>query len=370
MEEVGVNVVVDPSFWRGKRVLVTGHTGFKGSWLSLWLTSMGAQVSGYALNPPTDPAAFVLMGLDACMASYIGDIRNRAALAACFERAQPEIVLHLAAQPLVLLSYEQPIETYETNIMGTAYLLEQVRHCASVRAVVMITSDKCYENREQQGGYREGDPMGGFDPYSSSKGCAELIIASYRNSYFPAQTHQKHHVALASARAGNVIGGGDWALDRLVPDIFRSVSAGKNVVIRRPRSVRPWQHVLEPLGGYLLLAQRLYHHVDFAQAWNFGPAEQDACDVETLVRAVCMQWGKGASYTVESENFKHEAGYLRLNIEKSESQLGWRPVWRFEQTIINTVAWYQAYLEGADMRAFSLSQIDEYTKDQARLYGR
>jgi len=360
-----MTAMIDPSFWRGKRVLVTGHTGFKGSWLSLWLASMGARVTGYALKPPTVPAAFDLLKLETQITSCIGDIRDRTALAACAERAQPEIVFHLAAQPIVLLSYEQPIETYETNIMGTAYLLEQMRHCPSTRAVVAITSDKCYENREQQQGYREDDPMGGFDPYSSSKGCAELVIAAYRNSFFASRTGGERRAALASARAGNVIGGGDWAPDRLVPDIFRSISTGKNVVIRRPRSVRPWQHVLEPLGGYLTLARRLYDDASFAQAWNFGPEERDACDVETLVRAVCAQWG-GASYTIESENLKHEAGYLRLNIEKSETMLGWKPIWRFDRTVANTVAWYRAYMDGADMRAFSLAQIDEYMGDQAK----
>lgn len=354
MEGMGMN----REFWQGKRVFLTGHTGFKGSWLSLWLQQLGAQVTGYALEAATEPSLFKVAKVGEGMTSVIGDVRDFLRLQQAMQIAQPEIVIHLAAQPLVLDSYANPLETYSTNVMGTVHLLEAIRHTAGVRAVVNVTSDKCYENREWAWGYRENEPMGGYDPYSSSKGCAELVTSAYRNSYFNPQ----HGVALASARAGNVIGGGDWAAGRLLPDILRALAAGEAVAIRHPQAIRPWQHVLEPICGYLALAQALYEGgADFAEAWNFGPADDDAKPVEWVVEQFITLWGKGASYQVEAASpGLHEAHYLKLDCSKARMKLHWQPRWPLRTALEKICQWQQAYLGGQDMREFTCQQINTY----------
>lgn len=351
----------NPDFWRGRRVLLTGHTGFKGGWLSLWLQRLGAELSGYALAPPTTPSLFEAGRVGVGMRSIIADVRDGAALAAAMQEAQPEIVIHMAAQPLVHYSYQAPVETYATNVMGTVHLLEAVRQTASVRAVVNVTSDKCYENREWIWGYRENEPMGGYDPYSNSKGCAELVTAAYRNSYFNPARYDQHGVALASARAGNVIGGGDWAEDRLIPDILRAITAGETVNIRSPHAIRPWQHVLEPLSGYLLLAQRLLEDGPaHAEGWNFGPAEEDAKPVQWLVERLTESWGEGASWQLDDQPQPHEAHYLKLDCAKARSRLGWQPCWHLGRTLESIVTWHRAYQQQDDMNTICRRQIDEY----------
>lgn len=359
-------MVTSPSFWRGKRVFVTGHTGFKGGWASLWLQRLGVELTGYALNPPTTPSLFEAAHVGEGMCSIIGDIRDAEKLTRAMRQARPDVVLHMAAQPLVRYSYQAPVETYATNVMGTAHVLEAVRQTETVRAVVNVTSDKCYENREWPWGYRENDPMGGYDPYSSSKGCAELLTAAYRNSYFNAQDYGKHGVALASARAGNVIGGGDWAMDRLVPDILRAMQAGQSVNIRNPDAIRPWQHVLEPLGGYLTLAEKLC--IDgpaYAEAWNFGPDDSDARPVRWIAASLTGTWGGKASWHVDSSPQPHEAHYLKLDCSKSKSTLGWRPSMKLADALASIVDWHKAFLRGADMKAFTLQQISDYETLQA-----
>ncbi|MFA6061493.1 MAG: CDP-glucose 4,6-dehydratase [Gallionella sp.] len=353
---------MNAEFWRGKRVLLTGHTGFKGSWLSLWLQSMGAQVVGYALAPPTQPSLFKVIEIEQGMRSVIGDIRDLSHLRAVFTEHQPEIVIHMAAQPLVRYSYVEPVETYSTNVMGTVNLLEAVRSTPSVKAVVNVTTDKCYENREWAWGYRENEPMGGFDPYSSSKGCAELVTAAYRNSFFNASTfNDKHSTAIASARAGNVIGGGDWAEDRLIPDIMRAISDNNPVRIRNPHAIRPWQHVLEPLSGYLLLAQKLYEEgAAYAEGWNFGPNDEDAKPVQWIVERLTQSWGEGASWQLDEGDHPHEAHYLKLDCSKAKGQLNWHPLWHLDEALDKIVGWQRAWRDDKDMRAFSLQQIVEY----------
>jgi len=348
---------MDTTFWKSRRVFLTGHTGFKGSWLALWLLSMGADVCGYALNPPTDPSLYGLLDLEGQFRSTRGDIRDLPALESALQDFQPEVVLHRAAQPLVRLSYENPVETYAVNVLGTVHVLDAVRRTPSVCAVVVVTSDKCYENQEWQSPYREHEPMGGHDPYSSSKGCAELVTAAYRRSFF----HDGHPVAVASARAGNVIGGGDWALDRLVPDIVRAFSAGEPVVIRNPEAVRPWQHVLEPLAGYLTLAERLL--IDgpaFAEAWNFGPADSDARPVDYLVSEMARLWGASASWHSVSQEKVHEAHLLRLDSAKARTRLGWSPRWGLDETLAKTVEWYKIFYGGQDVRSCTLNQIQSF----------
>ena len=358
------SMVINKEFWDGKRVLITGHTGFKGGWLSLWLQSLGARVVGYALAPPTHPNLFEVARVGAGMTGIIGDVRDLAHLHSVFERHQPEIVFHMAAQPLVRYSYSNPVETYATNVMGTVNLLEAVRQTASVKAVINVTSDKCYENREWVWGYRENEPMGGFDPYSSSKGCAELVTSAFRNSFFNAADSQRHGVALASARAGNVIGGGDWAEDRLVPDVMRALPAGKAIVIRNPHAVRPWQHVLEPLSGYLLLAQKLWESgQEFADAWNFGPTDRDAQPVSRLVEQITALWGGDARWVLDNGEHPHEAHYLKLDCSKAREQLLWEPRWDLEHTLMAVVAWYQAHHSGSDMQTFTLGQIEDYLSE-------
>lgn len=352
-----------PDFWRGKRVLLTGHTGFKGAWLALWLTKLGAQVTGFALPSPTSPSLFDIANVGVSMTSVLGDIRDARLVSQVVADSEPEIVIHMAAQSLVRYSYKNPVETYHTNVLGTVHLLDAVRAAPSVRAMVNVTSDKCYENREWDWGYREDDRLGGHDPYSNSKGCAELVTASFRDSYFsPSEYGHEHHVGLASARAGNVIGGGDWSEDRLVPDIIRAFSAGKLVHIRSPRAIRPWQHVLEPLSGYLLLAERLYSDgVAYAEGWNLGPSETDARPVSWIVTRMAAEWGMGANWELDEGSQPHEAHYLKLDCSKAHAQLDWWPRWTLGKAIERIVAWHKAHDQGADMREWTLRDIDDYT---------
>jgi CDP-glucose 4,6-dehydratase len=352
--------VSDGGFWRGKRVLVTGHSGFKGGWLCLWLKELGARVTGYALPPPTNPSLFELARIADCVQSITGNILDRSSLDGAFAASEPEIVFHLAAQPIVRLSYADPFDTYMTNVMGTVSVLESVRTCRSVRAVVVVTSDKCYENPEWHWGCRETDPMGGHDPYSSSKGCAELVASAYRRSYFT--TEAGSGVALASARAGNVIGGGDWARDRLIPDVVRAAIAGGSASIRNPSAVRPWQHVLESVSGYLALAECLCSSERvFQDAWNFGPRDEDAVSVSAVLRMFCAHLGARARWHAEREgDAPHEAHFLHLDITKARAVLGWEPRWRLDRGLRATADWYASYMAGDDMREVSLIQIAEF----------
>ncbi|WP_397411282.1 CDP-glucose 4,6-dehydratase [Polaromonas sp.] len=350
-----------PGFWQCKRVFVTGHTGFKGSWLSLWLQQLGASVTGYALSPPTSPSLFAQARVAEGMQSVHGDIRDLPALIKAMQAAQPEIVIHMAAQSLVRQSYVEPVETYATNVMGTVHLLEAVRQTAGVKAVVNVTTDKCYENKEWAWAYRENEPMGGYDPYSNSKGCAELVSAAYQSSFFSPHTHAQHGVALATARAGNVIGGGDWAKDRLIPDILAAFEKNQPVVIRNPQATRPWQHVLEPLRGYLTLAERLYAEgTAFAEGWNFGPHSDDARPVEWIVRRLAEQWPGSASWKIDAGEHPHEANYLKLDISKAGHRLNWHPAMRLEQALGLIVEWARARQTGADLRALTQEQILAY----------
>lgn len=350
------------SFWREKKVFITGHTGFKGSWLCLWLHRMGARVYGYALAPPTQPSLFELARVEELLAgNAVADVRDYEKLARALSAAEPEIVIHMAAQPLVRDSYKIPVETYATNVMGTVHLLEAVRSCPTVKAVVNVTTDKCYENREWVWGYRESEPMGGFDPYSNSKGCSELVTAAYRSSYFNPARYAEHTVGVATARAGNVIGGGDWANDRLIPDIIRAIMANEPVRIRNPHAIRPWQHVLEPLSGYLTLAQRLYEQgAAYAEGWNFGPAEDDAKPVEWIVKRLCEQWGADARYEIDSGDHPHEAHYLKLDCSKARMRIGWQPRWNLSHALDSIIEWVKVYQAGGDVRACCLRQIEEY----------
>jgi CDP-glucose 4,6-dehydratase len=356
--------MISSNFWRGKKVFITGHTGFKGSWLCLWLTTLGAEVFGYALDPPTDPSLFSVVRLEELLAANnLADIRSGDQLVLAMQQAEPDVVIHLAAQPLVLQSYQQPAETYGTNVMGTVNLLEAVRQCRSVKAVVNVTTDKCYENREWHWGYRENEPMGGYDPYSSSKACSELVTAAYRNSYFNPAAYANHGVALASARAGNVIGGGDWAQDRLICDCVGALLVGKKILLRNPAAIRPWQHVLEPLSGYLRLAQKLWEGGShFAEAWNFGPYDDDAQPVEWVVQRLCRKWGNGASYAVAEGRHPHEAHYLKLDCSKANALLGWRPRWKLEKALDSIIDWTLAYQAGEDMREVTLRQIMDFER--------
>ncbi|PHV30182.1 CDP-glucose 4,6-dehydratase [Janthinobacterium rivuli] len=352
---------MNPAFWQGKRVFLTGHTGFKGGWLSLWLQQLGADVTGYALEAPTTPSLFEVANVAHGMQSVIGDVRDGDAVKRAMAAARPDIVIHMAAQPLVRYSYVNPVETYSTNVMGVVNVLEAVRATPGVRAVVNVTSDKCYENREWPWGYRENEAMGGYDPYSNSKGCAELVTAGYRSSFFHADKYTEHGIALGSGRAGNVIGGGDWALDRLIPDMLRAIGAGESVMIRNPHAIRPWQHVLEPLSGYLTLAEKLYTEGPVhAEGWNFGPHDTDAKPVEWIIERMTQEWGAGASWSLDGQDHPHEATYLKLDCSKARGQLGWHPRWDIGQTIVKIVEWHKACDQGADMRAMTLAQIATY----------
>jgi len=356
------SVEVNSDFWRGKRVFLTGHTGFKGGWLSLWLQAMGAEVHGYALTPPTETNLFTVAEVGKGMASsQIADIRDAGRLCQAMQAARPEIIFHLAAQPLVRYSYAQPVETYAVNVMGTVHLLEAVRATPGVKAVVNVTTDKCYENREWVWGYRENEAMGGFDPYSSSKGCAELVTAAYRNSFFQqVSINHQQSPAVATARAGNVIGGGDWAEDRLIPDFLRAMDAGATLKIRSPQSTRPWQHVLEPLSGYLVLAERLYTEgLQFAEAWNFGPGDEDARPVRWIIERLA-ELQQDVKWQCDETPQPHEAHYLKLDSSKAKSRLDWQARWRLQAALQKTMEWHQAWRNGDDMHALTLAQIAQY----------
>jgi CDP-glucose 4,6-dehydratase len=353
LEGLALNV----AFWNGRRVFITGQTGFKGAWLSLWLAQLGARVTGYALQPPTDPNLHDLARVDGLVHSLRGDIRDRRLLGDAISRSEPEIIFHFAAQSLVRESYRSPLETYEVNVLGTAHVLEAIRTCPSVRAAIMATSDKCYENRETGAAFREGDPLGGRDPYSSSKACAELVTAAYRDSYFGERSHPR----IATVRAGNVIGGGDWASDRLVPDIVRAFTQNKPVEIRNPSAVRPWQHVLDPLAGYILLAERLWEgRAEMAAAWNFGPDTSAMRSVGWVVEQVAARWGQRTDWKRDARENPHEASTLLLDSDKARSRLGWLPRLGLTDAIEWTVDWYRACDAGEDPRAITLQQLRRY----------
>jgi CDP-glucose 4,6-dehydratase len=345
---------VDPDFWRDRRVLLTGHTGFKGSWLSLWLQSLGAHVTGFSLGVPTDPSLYELARVSDGMHSIQGDIRDADAISRVLAETHPEIVIHMAAQPLVRRSFSEPRQTFETNVLGTVNLLDAVRLTGGVRVLINVTSDKCYENREWEWGYREDEPMGGHDPYSSSKGCAELVTAAFRRSFFS----QDDDTRVASARAGNVIGGGDWGDDRLVPDIMRAALAGEPVRVRNPNSIRPWQHVINPLSGYLMLAQALWNTSEFASGWNFGPVEEDARPVGWIIEHMSALWPDELRWTLDEGPHPHEAHYLKLDSSRAHLHLGWRPLLPLETALEKTVTWYRELHNGSDMQAVTSEQIE------------
>lgn len=348
--------LVNPAFWLGKRVFITGHTGFKGSWLSLWLQQLGASVTGYALAPITTPSLFVTADVASGMTSVIGDIRDPGPLQQALAASQAQIVLHLAAQALVGEGYRDPLGTYGTNVQGTANLLEAVRQTPGVQAVIVVTSDKCYENKEWPWPYRENEALGGYDPYSSSKACAELVTAAYRNSFLA-----NNGVAVASARAGNVFGGGDWSANRLIPDLLASFSANRPAQLRQPHAVRPWQHVLEPLAGYLTLAERLVTEPSLAGAWNFGPNDTDCLSTGQLADQLATLWGDYASWQAETSTFPHEAGLLRLDSSQARQQLGWKPRWSLNAALSATISWHKIWLSTANMRNATLNQINEFS---------
>ncbi|MCF6806987.1 CDP-glucose 4,6-dehydratase [Thiotrichales bacterium 19S9-12] len=355
---------MNKQFWKDKKVLVTGHTGFKGVWLSLWLTELGAKVYGFALEPNTSPSLFELLKMSSRVDHCIGDICDFLAFKTRLNQVEPEIIIHMAAQPLVRYSYQHPVETYQTNVMGTVYLFEAVRNCSSVKVVVNVTTDKCYENKEWQWGYRENEPLGGYDPYSNSKACSELVTSAYRNSFFNPQEFDLHNKAIASARAGNVIGGGDWAEDRLIPDIIQSFTHNKPVIIRNPKAIRPWQHVLEPLSGYLLLAEKLWFEpVEYASSWNFGPYDNDIKPVEYLVNYLASHWNKSCQWQIDKRIQSHEANYLKLDISKAKAYLNWQPRWALDKALDQIIAWYLAYACANDILELTLTQIKSFETD-------
>jgi CDP-glucose 4,6-dehydratase len=349
--------MIDELFWKDKKVFLTGHTGFKGSWMSLFLSSLGVDVKGYALNPPTKPSLFEEAKINTMVNSEIGDIKNKDLLAKSIVDFNPDILIHMAAQPLVRYSYENPVETYETNVIGTVNILEAARKCNNLKAIINITTDKCYENDGRTSGYKEEDSMGGYDPYSSSKGCAELVSSSYYRSFFAEQG-----VGLASVRAGNVIGGGDWADDRLIPDILRSFEKNKPVIIRNPKATRPWQHVLEPLSGYLVLAQKLYKNPkEYSQGWNFGPNEKDVKPVSWILDKMVNKW-QGAKWQLDKNSQPHEASFLKLDISKARKKLNWQPKWDLEKTLDEIIDWQNAYLSGENLQEKCLESIKIFKK--------
>lgn len=353
----------EKNFWRGKKVLITGHTGFKGSWLCLWLSFLEAKVTGYALRPPTDPSLFKICKIHRIVNSIIGDIANLPKLKEAFVSAKPEIVIHMAAQPLVRESYADPVNTYSTNVMGAVHLFEAVRECKGVRVVINVTTDKCYENDDTRKSFKEDEALGGFDPYSNSKACSELITRSYRSSFFNPGDYSKHKVAIASARAGNVVGGGDWAEDRLIPDFIRAMLKKEKICIRNPKAVRPWQHVLDPLNGYLILAEKLYKQgARYGEAWNFGPDAKEARNVEWIIKKLCRKWGSGADYIISKGRHPHEAAWLKLNCFKAQRRLQWHPTWDLETGLDKIIEWAKAYQENTDLRQVCYSQIEEFMK--------
>jgi CDP-glucose 4,6-dehydratase len=350
--------MIDIKFWQGKRVFLTGNTGFKGSWLSLWLTSLGCEVRGYAQKPPTFPALFNEAKIDSLVETKIADIRDLKILYESMTSFNPDILIHMAAQSLVRFSYDSPIETYETNVIGTANVLEVARSCPNLKVIVNITTDKCYENDGRSHGYSEDDKIGGYDPYSCSKGCAELVTSSYRKSFI----HNKG-IGLASVRAGNVIGGGDWAKDRLIPDILRSFEKGETVVIRNPNATRPWQHVLEPLSGYLLLTQKMFNdHQNYSEGWNFGPNEKDVKPVEWILNKMILNW-PNSNWTLDKDSNPYEADSLKLDISKAKSKLDWAPTWQLDYAIEQIVSWHKSWLSKENMQSLCLKEIQKYTKE-------
>jgi CDP-glucose 4,6-dehydratase len=358
---------MDRRFWAGKKVLLTGHTGFKGSWLAMWLHILGAHVVGYALDPPTSPSLYRQCSMDTIIQSVRDDIRNRSRLQRVFQETQPEVVFHMAAQTLVRESYRDPIGTFEINIMGTVNLLEAVRSCKGVKVVLVITSDKCYLSRGLARGYREEDPLGGYDPYSNSKSCTELVTASYRNSFYNPADFNKHGVCIATARSGNVIGGGDWARDRLIPDCVRAMLDKKPLLIRYPKAIRPWQHILEPLSGYLLLAQKMYTDGgSYAEPWNFGPRPSDSKSVEWIVNHLRKKWDGLFDFQIDQDNNYHEDMILRLDCSKAKKLLGWSSKWDISKALDNTGDWYTAYSRGLDVRKICLDQIQQYAAERGK----
>ena len=353
--------MINSDFWSGKRVLVTGHTGFKGAWLCIWLRELGAIVSGFSLEPTTSPALYDLAKLGETITSHIGDIRSEAAIRQVIRTAEPEILFHMAAQPLVQASYADPVTTYATNVMGTVHVLEAAREVESVKVVINVTSDKCYENREWVWAYRESDDIGGYDPYSSSKGCAELVTSAYRRSFLT-----DAGIALASARSGNVIGGGDWSAGRIVPDLLRAAETGKSIDIRNPEAIRPWQHVLEPLAGYLILAQKLFEDESrYADAWNFGPSENSAIPVRELARRLFNLLESEGGWKDSSQASPHESQLLRLDISKAKQGLGWEPLWSIDDTLEKVAEWHTGWRSKVDIESLCIGQIDAYQNQVA-----
>lgn len=359
MEDLVNKRKVDQAFWKDKRVFLTGHTGFKGSWLSLWLHSMGAVVKGYSLEPNTNPSLYSILNLDALITSEIGDIRDLSKVKESLVAFKPEIVIHMAAQPLVRYSYKEPLETYSTNVMGTAHVLEAIRLCDTVKAVVVVTTDKVYENKEWPWGYRENEPLGGYDPYSSSKACAEMVAAAYRQSFFT----ETNAPSVATARAGNVIGGGDWSEDRLIPDAIKAFEDNKTLVIRNPSATRPWQHVLEPLSGYLMLVESLFTEGRrFAQSWNFGPEDKDCKTVKWILDDLVKIWGSDATWVLEQTAQPHEANFLKLDCSKAKHELNWHSKWGISSVLEMIVKWHKRYQSGAAMMDICLQEIKNYNQ--------
>lgn len=353
---------MDTSFWKNKKILLTGHTGFKGSWMSLWLQQMGAKVTGFSKFIPTKPSLFELAKVENGMTSITGDINDLNQIKQAVEKFEPEIVIHMAAQSLVRKSYDNPVETFSTNVMGTVNLLEAIRIVGKSRVVINVTSDKCYENKGNKTGFKEDDPMGGYDPYSNSKGCAELVTASFRNSFFNLDKYDKHKIAVASVRAGNVIGGGDWAQDRLIPDIIRAIIKDQPIKIRNPNATRPWQFVLEPLEGYLLLAEKLwYEGKKYSEAWNFGPNDNDVKTVSWIIHRFGELWNNKINFEIDQTEQLHEASYLGLDCTKAKTKLGWSPKIDIEHALKFTVEWYRQYVLGKDIRKFTEEQIKQFS---------